>query len=247
VIHPVQWQPDGTPRSTLFDDVYRSIGRRGDRGLLQAREVFLQGCGLWSPTATPLLWQGQSHWRMLETGFGLGLNFLVTWAAWRADPARAAKLQFMSIEAWPVSAEDIRQSVAAWPELHGLAHELAQAWQGMQAGMNCLRFDGGAVELDVYVGEVREMLPRIPAPVDSIYLDGFSPSVNPDMWHLDTLQAVAALARNGTQLATWCVRKPVRDDLMRCGFEVHRALGVPPKSHRLQAIFRDRTEKLILL
>ena len=25
---------------------------------------------------------------MLETGFGLGLNFLVTWAAWKADPAR---------------------------------------------------------------------------------------------------------------------------------------------------------------
>ena len=236
--HPVQWQPDGTPRSTLFDDVYRSIGRRGDRGLLQAREVFLQGCGLWSDASAPLQWQAQTEWRMLETGFGLGLNFLVTWAAWRADANRPVTLRFHSIEAWPVNAEDIRQSVAAWPELHDLANQLAQAWQDLKTGLNVMYFEQGAVVLALYVGEVRDMLAHIPAPVDGIYLDGFSPSVNPEMWHLDTLQAVAALAHEGTRLSTWCVRKPVRDDLMRCGFEVERAMGVPPKSHRLQAVFR---------
>lgn len=234
---PVRWQPDGTPRSTLFDDVYRSIGRRGDRGLLQAREVFLQGCGLWSPNAEPLLWAHQPVWRMLETGFGLGLNFLVTWAAWQADPQRPLQLQFHSIEAWPVSAHDIRQSVQAWPELHPLADQLAHAWQGLQPGLNRLSFEGERVQLQVHVGDVRPMLAQMSAPVDGIYLDGFSPSVNPDMWQLDTLHAVAALARAGTRLATWCVRKPVRDDLTRCGFEVQRALGVPPKSHRLQAVY----------
>lgn len=237
MITPVRWQPDGSPHSTLFDDVYRSIGRRGDRGLLQAREVFLQGCGLWSSTGEPLMWAQQPSWRVLETGFGLGLNFLVTWAAWRADPMRPAQLQFDSIEAWPVLASDIRQSVVAWPELHGLADALALAWHGLQPGLNHLSFDDGRVRLSLYVGQVRPMLMQVSGPVDSIYLDGFSPSVNPEMWHLDTLQAVAALARADTRLATWCVRKPVRDDLTRCGFEVQRALGVPPKSHRLQAVY----------
>ena len=86
---PVSWGPDGTPRSTLFDDVYRSRGFHGaDRGLMQARHVFLQGCGLWSADGGPLLWQGQRHWHVLETGFGLGLSFLATWQAWRQDPQR---------------------------------------------------------------------------------------------------------------------------------------------------------------
>jgi tRNA 5-methylaminomethyl-2-thiouridine biosynthesis bifunctional protein len=241
MVQPVQWQPDGSPRSTLFDDVYRSIGRRGDRGLLQAREVFLQGCGLWSANAGPLVWRDQSQWRVLETGFGLGLNFLVTWQAWLADAARPARLEFHAIEAWLVTASDIRQSVAAWPELHGLADQLAYAWQGLQPGLNCLKFEGGGVQLHLYVGEVRPMLAGVSAPVDSVYLDGFSPSVNPEMWQLETLQAVADLAREGTQLATWCVRKTVRDDLTRCGFEVRRELGVPPKSHRLQAVLRNLT------
>lgn len=240
MLQPIQWQPDGTPRSTLFDDVYRSIGRRGDRGLLQAREVFLQGCGLWSASAAPLLWQGQAQWQVLETGFGLGLNFLVTWQAWLADVARPAQLHFHAIEAWPVMASDIRQSVAAWPELHDLADQLAQAWQGgLQPGCNVLSFAGGCVQLHLYVGEVRPMLACVPTPVDSVYLDGFSPSVNPEMWHLDTLQAVTALARRGTRVATWCVRKSVRDDLARCGFEVYRAAGVPPKIHRLEAVLQN--------
>ena len=236
---PVQWQPDGTPRSALFNDVYRSIGRRGDRGLLQAREVFLQGCGLWSATSEPLLWQQHKLWRVLETGFGLGLNFLVTWQAWLTDDARPQRLQFQAIEAWPVAARDIRQSVEAWPELHALADQLASAWHDIQPGHNLMKFEDGQVQLDLYVGEVRPMLAGLNMPVDSIYLDGFSPSVNPEMWQLETLQAVAALARVGTQAATWCVRKSVRDDLQRCGFAVSRMMGVPPKSHRLLAVYQS--------
>ena len=43
---PVQWLPDGTPRSTRFNDVYRSQGLDGLGGWAQARHVFLRGCGL---------------------------------------------------------------------------------------------------------------------------------------------------------------------------------------------------------
>jgi tRNA 5-methylaminomethyl-2-thiouridine biosynthesis bifunctional protein len=38
----VEWQPDGTPRSPRFQDIYRS----STGGLEQARHVFLHGCGL---------------------------------------------------------------------------------------------------------------------------------------------------------------------------------------------------------
>lgn len=235
---PIVWDEQGTPRSTLFDDVYRSRGFHGmDRGLLQAQHVFLQGCGLWSPQGEPTLWQGQQQWHVLETGFGLGLNFLATWHAWQQDPQRPQRLFFSAIEAWPVSGADIERSAQAWPELQPLATELAQAWRGLMPGMHRLVFEGGRVQLSLYIGPVDKMLREIDVAADSIYLDGFSPDVNPQMWDLHTLKAVARLCRPGARVASWCVKRSVREDLARCGFAVERADGLPPKSHRLQAVF----------
>jgi tRNA 5-methylaminomethyl-2-thiouridine biosynthesis bifunctional protein len=54
--------------------------------------VFLQGNGL------PERWQGRDRFVVLETGFGLGNNFLATWQAWRDDPLRCERLIFISIE-----------------------------------------------------------------------------------------------------------------------------------------------------
>jgi len=236
--HLVEWLPDGTPRSTLFDDVYRSRGFHGmDRGLLQARHVFLQGCGLWSPDGASLDWQGRRQWHVLETGFGLGLSFLATWHAWQQDPQRPERLFFTSIEAWPVSAQDITRSVAAWPELQPLADALALVWRGLLPGVHRLALEGGRVQLTLCVGPVDKMLREIDVAADSVFLDGFSPEVNPDMWSLHTLKAVARLCRTGTRVASWCVQRGVREDLTQCGFAVTRADGLPPKSHRLTAVF----------
>ena len=226
------------PRSTLFDDVYRSRGFHGmDRGLLQARHVFLQGCGLWSPDGAPRVWQGQRQWHVLETGFGLGLGFLAAWHAWQQDPERPDRLFFTSIEAWPVSAQDIARSVQAWPELQPLADALTQAWRGLMPGIHRLVFEGGRVQLTLCIGPVGKMLREMDVAVDSVFLDGFSPEVNPDMWSLHTLKAVARLCRTGTRVASWCVKRSVREDLAQCGFAVTRADGLPPKSHRLEAVF----------
>ena len=237
--HPVAWTADGTPRSTLFDDVYRSRGFHGmDRGLLQARHVFLQGCRLWSPDGAALAWQGHRQWHVLETGFGLGLSFLATWQAWRQDPQRPQRLFFSSIEAWPVAAQDIVRSVQAWPELQPLADELARAWKGLMPGTHRLVFEGGQVQLTLCIGPVDKALRDIDVAADSVFLDGFSPDVNPQMWSLHTLKAVARLCRTGTRVASWCVQRGVREDLAQCGFAVTRADGLPPKSHRLEAVFQ---------
>lgn len=236
---PLVWDDNGTPRSTLFDDVYRSRGFHGaDRGLLQARHVFLQGCGLWSPQEASTLWQHRNQWHVLETGFGLGLNFLATWHAWKHTPNRPKRLFFTSIEAWPVSAQDIERSTQAWPELQPLACELVQAWRGLMPGIHRLVFENGQLQLTLCIGPVDKMLREIDVAADSVFLDGFSPDVNPQMWELHTLKAVARLCQPNSRVASWCVKRSVREDLAQCGFVVERADGLPPKSHRLQAVFQ---------
>ena len=236
--HPVTWLPDGTPRGTHFDDVYRSAGLDGAGGLAQARHVFLGGCGLLDGDAAP--WAGQRAWHILETGFGLGLNFLATWHAWRSAPRRPGLLHFSSLEGWPVSADDIYRSAAPFPELVELAQQLAGQWRGLLPGVHRLVFEGGLVQLTLHIGPAQEMLPTLDAAVDSVFLDGFDPDVNPDMWSAPLMKSVARLCRPGTRLATWTVAHAVRDHLVSAGFEVEKAPGLPPKHHCLRARYAPR-------
>ncbi|MCW5222881.1 FAD-dependent oxidoreductase [Verminephrobacter aporrectodeae subsp. tuberculatae] len=229
---PVDWLADGTPCSPRFGDRYRSE----NGGLDQARLVFLQGCGL------PAAWAGQAQWRILETGFGLGLNFLVTWAAWRADPQRPTLLHFVSAEAWPVDAADLLRAASAHPGLVPLAQELHRQWWGLLPGVHRLCFDAGRVLLTLCVGDARTRLREQDLRVDCVYLDGFDPRCNPEIWDLHTLGAVARCCRRGTRLATWTVARAVRDALAQCGFEVTRVPGVPPKRANLQAVYAPRWE-----
>jgi tRNA 5-methylaminomethyl-2-thiouridine biosynthesis bifunctional protein len=228
----VEWQADGTPRNPRSGDIYRS----SSGGLEQARHVFLRGCGL------PQAWSGRAQWRILETGFGLGLNFLATWRAWKDDPQRPRMLHFASIEAWPVAAGDIVRSVGAYEELAPLARELASQWHDLARGAHRMSFEGGRVLLTLHVRDVREALRSEPFTADSAFLDGFDPERNPDMWNEHVIKAAARHCRRGTQVATWTAMGEVRRRLESCGFEVHKADGLPPKRHCTQAVFAPRWE-----
>ena len=112
---PVAWRADGVPSSERFGDIYHTE----TGALAQSRHVFLDGCGL------PGAWSGRPQWRIFETGFGLGLNFLTSWQAWRADANRPRMLHYVSIEAYPVGSHDLLRAAGAYPELMPLAEQLA--------------------------------------------------------------------------------------------------------------------------
>ena len=232
----IEWLDDGTatgaPYSPRFGDRYRS--EQG--GLAQARDVFLAGCGL------PQAWAGQPQWRILETGFGLGLNFLVTWAAWKADPLRPQLLHFVSTEAYPASAQDVLRGASAHPALLPLATGLAAQLWGLLPGFHRLTFEDGRVLLTLCVGDTKAMLRQQPFEADSVYLDGFSPAKNPDMWDLHTFKAVARCCRRGTQIATWTIARSVRDGLAQAGFSVRKTPGIAPKRDNLQGQYNPAWE-----
>ncbi|SFU30115.1 tRNA 5-methylaminomethyl-2-thiouridine biosynthesis bifunctional protein [Polaromonas sp. YR568] len=232
----IEWLDDGTaggsPFSPRFGDRYRSeLG-----GLDQAREVFLKGCGL------PEAWSGQPQWTVLETGFGLGLNFLVTWAAWKADPQRPRLLHFVSTEAFPASAADVLRGAQTHPELIPFAEELQRQLWGLLPGFHRLVFEGGQVLLTLCIGDTKAVLREQSFEADSVYLDGFSPQRNPDIWDLHTFKAVARCCRRGTRIATWTIARSVRDALAQCGFVVNKVPGIPPKRDNLQGEFNPAWE-----
>lgn len=232
----IEWQEDGTPSaspcSPRFGDRYRSeLG-----GLEQAKTVFLEGCGL------PEAWAGQPQWCVLETGFGLGLNFLVTWAAWKADPQRPRLLHFVSTEAFPASADDVLRSARTHPELLPFAEQLQRQLWGLLPGFHRLSFENGQVLLSLCIGDAKAMLREHNFEADSVFLDGFSPLLNPGIWDVHTFKAVARRCRRGTRIATWTVARSVRDALAQCGFVVKKVPGIPPKRDNLQGEYQPAWE-----
>lgn len=228
-IHPAEphFTPSGVPYSPDFDDVYHSA----DGGLGQARHVFLAGNRL------PERWQGREHFVILETGFGLGLNLLATWAAWRADAQHCERLHFVSCELQPFRREHLAALhapfVAQAPELGPLAEELHAAWPTLTPGLHRIPLEQGRVILSLYLGEATEGLARLGVQADAFYLDGFSPAKNPQLWSARIFHQLARLSAPDATLATWSVAGDVREGLRRAGFETHKAPGFGGKRQML--------------
>src|SRR5258706_1305478 len=156
---------DGTPYSHEYRDVYHSA----EGGPGQSRHVFLAGNGL------PDRWRGKQSFTVLETGFGFGLNFLVTWQAWREDPQRCERLHFVSLEKHPFTRHDLEQIHARYPELATLAAELHAAWPLLVPAVHRLEFDSQRVVLTLALADVQSGLRELHLAANAIYLYGFSP------------------------------------------------------------------------
>ncbi|HSC79284.1 MAG TPA: bifunctional tRNA (5-methylaminomethyl-2-thiouridine)(34)-methyltransferase MnmD/FAD-dependent 5-carboxymethylaminomethyl-2-thiouridine(34) oxidoreductase MnmC [Chitinolyticbacter sp.] len=214
----------GVPYSAAFDDVYHSA----DGGLGQARHVFMAGNGL------PAAWQGRQHYTIVETGFGQGLNFLATWQAWRMDAARCQRLHFVSVEQFPFTRDDLALLHARYPELAAVSAELCAHWPDLTQGVHRIWLDEGRVSLTLLLGDAQTLLPQLQAVADAIYLDGFSPAKNPELWCLPIYKALWRLAHAGTTLATYTVAGDVRRGLTEAGFAVERVDGFGGKRQMLQ-------------
>ena len=219
---------DGTPYSALYDDVYHAA----QGGLEQARHVFLAGNDL------PARWHGAERFVILETGFGLGLNFLVTRQAWRESQA-GGRLHFVSVEKHPFRRADLAALLATWSELAELAAELLRQWPPPVAGFHRMHFDHGRVTLTLLLGDAEALLPHLAATIDAVYLDGFAPAKNPELWSPALLGVITRLCRNQASLASWSVAGTVRHALESLGWRLQRCPGFATKRQMLTGLRGD--------
>jgi len=227
----LEFNADGTPVSSAFADVYHSTtGERGPWG--QAEEVFLHGNGLLGNDAR---WRHRRHFTILETGFGLGLNFIATARAWLNCPGRGNYLHFVSVEKHPFVRDDMR---ALWAPLgvdaniRTLSDALIEQWPLPAPGLHRLVFAGGEIRLTLAFGDAETVLPRLSLRADAIYLDGFSPRRNPDLWSPRIFAALGKLVAPEATVATWSASTSVRAGLAAAGFEVARSSGYGGKRHQ---------------
>lgn len=224
---------NGTPFSPLYGDAYHSIAG----AFPQSEAVFLQG------NALPGRWQRRRNFTILETGFGLGVNFLATWKAWRDDAARCERLHFVSVEKHPFVAADLRRALGplvADASITALAQQLADAWPMLVPGTHRLEFEGGRITLTLVFGDAIETLPALWLRADAFYLDGFAPAKNPDLWSPAIFKALARVAGEGATFATWSSSGDVKRALEQSGFEYRKVEGFGTKRAMLVGRFAPR-------
>lgn len=214
---------DGTPHATDYQDVYHSASG----GLEQARHVFLGGNDL------PSRWSSLPRFAILETGFGLGINFLATWQAWLGDPQRPDVLHYFAVEKHPPGADELRTAHARWPELTSLSNALCKAWPEPVAGFHRLHFEHDRIHLTLMFGDVRQQLSQVEGRFDAIYLDGFSPERNPEMWAAELMTDIAWLAKANATCASYTIARSVRDALSSAGFALEKRAGFGTKRDML--------------
>ncbi|ECC8922654.1 bifunctional tRNA (5-methylaminomethyl-2-thiouridine)(34)-methyltransferase MnmD/FAD-dependent 5-carboxymethylaminomethyl-2-thiouridine(34) oxidoreductase MnmC [Salmonella bongori] len=230
----LEFNAEGTPVSRDFDDVYFS----NDNGLEETRYVFLGGNRL----AERFPVHSHPLFIVAESGFGTGLNFLTLWQAFdgfRSEHPQATlqRLHFVSFEKFPLTREDLTLAHQHWPELAPWAEQLQAQWPQPLPGCHRLLLDQGRVTLDLWFGDINELIGQLDATlnqkVDAWFLDGFAPAKNPDMWTQNLFNAMARLARPGATLATFTSAGFVRRGLQEAGFTMQKRKGFGRKREML--------------
>ena len=225
----IEWN-NGTPRSAAFGDVYFSE----HNGIEETRYVFLQQNEL------PQRWLESDRFVIAETGFGTGLNFLVTMQAWLQSAPVDAILHYLSIENRPVSPADIRKLAVHWPELESHVDELLDSYPPPLPGMHLLELAQGRVRLHLIFDEVSSAIAQINYRVDAWYLDGFAPSRNPAMWSARVFELIGRNTRVGGSFATYTAAGDVRRGLTGAGFVVQKSKGCGAKRDMLKGFIAEQ-------
>lgn len=162
--------------------------------------------------------------RVLEIGFGLGFNFRATlenclnrgvafeYLGYEAFPVERKTLELLEASISPPAQTIWRALLARWPTLPVPSVFLHGEWGRLQ-----IRFEDAAYA-------------EYPtAWASAIYLDPFSPEVNPEPWRPPVLRKLYLSAQPGAYLATYSVAGQFRRDLGEAGFAVQKVPGIGKK------------------
>jgi len=223
----VSWQASDAPFAQDYDDVYWS----SEGGLAEKQHVFISACQIESRWAQ--LKQG-NRFTILETGFGFGLNFLLTLRAWRSKPRPlSSRLDYFAFEKHLVSPHELIKMAASF-SLDAELKLFIDHYPMPVPGNHSLWLDD-SICLHLMIGDIHDQIHDLDGKVDAVFLDGFSPDRNEDMWGDDLVEKLAHRLRPGARVATYSAAGALRRRLMSYGLSTKKLTGFGKKRHMLMA------------
>ncbi|MDN3650430.1 bifunctional tRNA (5-methylaminomethyl-2-thiouridine)(34)-methyltransferase MnmD/FAD-dependent 5-carboxymethylaminomethyl-2-thiouridine(34) oxidoreductase MnmC [Reinekea marina] len=224
----IYFMADGTPKSAAFDDYYFSNGL----GVEESNYVFISPNKLVDRFRNlPEL----GHFTIAETGFGTGLNFLLAWQCFLEHAPKTARLSFISCEKYPLSRSDLQLAHQKGPHNESLSKLLQEQYPPLVKGFHLLEFD--RVNLTLILDDASSAYQQVSATVDAWFLDGFTPSKNPDMWQPELFKQMSRLSQSDTTVSTFTSARVVRDALQGAGFSISKQPGFGLKREMVKGLF----------
>lgn len=172
--------------------------------------------------------------RVLEVGFGTGLNAILTL---EASEKSGRKVHYTSLERYPLNLSLIEK--LDYPKLLPAGYSAyflplhQAAWNEWVEITPC--FSLRKMEVDFTQQQFQENY-------DVIYFDAFAPEKQPEMWSQEIFDKMYACLNEDGILVTYCAKGVIRRMLQAAGFTVERLPG-PPGGKR--EILRARRNKLL--
>lgn len=163
--------------------------------------------------------------RLLEIGFGTGLNAAVT-----AMVATAQRpVHYITLEKYPVAPELVGSlgyekwvDAAVYAAIHGAP------WEQPTGITPHFTLEKRCCDL---------LTTAIPEDIDIVYFDAFAPEKQPEMWSAEIFARIYRVMRPGGVLTTYCAKGAIRRLLQATGFTVERLAGpVGGKREILRAV-----------
>lgn len=212
----IQKTEDGSPTIYLpeLDEHYHSV-----HGAIQeSSHIFIQA-GLRSLPA--------GHIRILEVGFGTGLNAFLTLLETFNNPDLS--IEYFTVERYPLSTDITEQ--LDYP------HLLAPDRADLFAAFHRAPWDKPvnitpAFTLHKIEGDIATV--PLPDDINLIYFDAFAPEKQPEMWQQPIFDRIASHASPQSVIVTYCAKGDVRRGWQATGFRMEKLAGPPGKRHILR-------------
>jgi len=234
----ILWRDNLVPESSKYGDVYF----HPKDGLEESTYNFIEGNNL------PSAWSNHDNFVIGELGFGTGLNFFLTWKLWSESfKKQGSRLHYISFEKHPLSEKDLAKAILRWPELKPFLDKLLPLMPSQLEGFHRVVMPKENLYLTLVYGDAVKMLPELQAKVNAWYLDGFTPSRNPELWSESLFKALADCSAEDATCSTFSAARAVKDALNSCGFSFELKKGYGAKRQMLvgkrNAEAQDSTER----
>lgn len=166
--------------------------------------------------------------KILEVGFGTGLNFLLSAAA---ASELGLSIDYTGLETHPLSIEVIGS-------LGYDAFINPEEWSAFYANY--------PVALHTTVNlfnscqlQINQQSLQAYAPLqkfDLIYYDAFSARHQPEMWTDEIISHTCSMLKSGGIFVTYAITGDLKRSIKACGFEIQKLPGAPGKREMLRAI-----------
>ncbi len=166
--------------------------------------------------------------KILEVGFGTGLNFLIT-----ADfcSENNIQLDYTGIEAYPLKLKMIVDTGYEDYIINDLWNSFTEQYEEAQKSLVQI---GKLCTLKI---EPEKMLDfNSKEPFDVVYFDAFAAVHQPEMWSQESLEHISKFLKTGGVFVTYAITGDLKRTMKSLGFTIEKAPGAAGKREMLRAI-----------